>query len=120
MKIIQQKPEGFHVISGDDALTFPMIALGAVGTISVVANLATKDFANMVREALAGNVNTAAELHYKQLNLINLLFEEGSPTGIKAALHAYGLAKNILRLPLIPASSDLFERIKKEVGTVIR
>lgn len=106
MNIIQNKPEGFLVISGDDALTLPLIAAGADGVISVVANVLPKHFSDMVRLSLKNNMVAARELHYKILDFGHALFAEGSPGGAKAALETMGLCQNILRLPLVKVSKQ--------------
>lgn len=101
MEIIREKPENFTVISGDDALTMPMIAAGAEGVISVVANAYPAAFSNMVRACLKGDLKQARELHYKLLPFINALFADGSPGGIKAALDNMKIVQNNLRLPVV-------------------
>ena len=116
MNIIKNKPEGFRVISGDDALTLPMISIGGAGAISVVANAFPGEFSSMVNYALTGEMKKANELHYKLLDLISALFEEGSPSGIKAALDILKICPNNLRLPLVPVSDNLY----KKVGDIIK
>ena len=118
MKILKDKPPSFEVISGDDHLTLPMIAAGASGVISVVANVFPKEFSGMVRYCLDGDFSAARKLHYRVFDITNLLFDEGSPAGAKAALHAMGLCKNILRLPLVPVSADLALKISVEVKSI--
>jgi len=100
MEIIKNKPEGFMVISGDDALTLPMIAIGADGVISVVANAFPRDFSEMVNHALRGNMKLAREYHYKLIDIIGTLFVEGNPAGVKAAMEILGSCPANLRLPL--------------------
>ncbi|NJK87117.1 MAG: 4-hydroxy-tetrahydrodipicolinate synthase [Bacteroidales bacterium] len=111
MQIIKNKPKGFHVISGDDALSLPMISIGGSGVISVTANAFPKEFSDMVRFALAGELNKANELHYKMYDIICSFFTEGSPSGVKAALEILGLIKNYVRLPLVPVSEDHYKKI---------
>lgn len=113
MKIIKNKPKGFGVLSGDDALTFPLISLGAAGVISVVGNAYPKDFSDMVQFALKGDYENARNLHYRLLPIIEAMFAEGNPAGLKAFLHQMNICPNNLRLPLVPASQDLYNRIKK-------
>lgn len=115
MEIIHKRPTGFKVYSGDDLITLPMIALGADGVISVIANGFPKEFSDMTRHALTGNFDAARALHYSLLPAINLVFSEGNPTGIKALLHARGLIDNELRLPLIKSSEALLARLKAEL-----
>ncbi len=101
MKIIKNKPKDFLVISGDDMLTLPMIASGADGVISVVANAFPKDFSEMTRQILAGNVKEAQKLHYKLTDIIEQLFADGNPAGIKAVLEMMKICNSIVRLPLV-------------------
>ncbi len=108
MEIIRQKPEGFSVVSGDDALTLPMMALGATGVISVVANAFPSDFSKMVKLCLKGKFDEAAKIHYKLLPIMQKLFEDGSPGGIKAALQVIELAENNLRLPLVKVNKAVY------------
>lgn len=111
MEILRRRPAGFRVISGDDSLTLPMIALGADGVISVIANALPKETSDMVRFALKGDLKKALPLHYRLLSLMNAIFEEGNPTGVKALLEAEGLITNILRLPLVKASKTLTNKL---------
>ncbi len=111
MEIIQNKPSDFKLISGDDAMTLPLMACGASGAISVVANVAPHAFSTMVHQAIKGNFDTAKGLHYQLLPLIEALFNEASPSGIKAALHLKNMCNNILRLPLVPISDTLYKHI---------
>ena len=106
MEIIKNKPKDFLIISGDDALTLPLIAAGADGVISVVANAFPKEFSEMVNLALAGNMKKAREIHYKLLKFINAIFEDGSPSGVKAALEVMELCSNNLRLPLVKVNKQ--------------
>ena len=107
MKIIKHKPKDFLVISGDDMLTLPMIASGAEGVISVVANAFPKDFSKMVHEIMKGNVKDAQKLHYKLTDITEQLFADGNPAGIKCALEILGLCKSHLRLPLVNVNKDV-------------
>ena len=111
MEILRRRPAGFRVISGDDALTCPMIALGADGVISVIANALPKETSDMVRFALKGDLKKALPLHYRLLPLMNAIFEEGNPTGVKALLEIEGHITNILRLPLVKASKPLYNKL---------
>lgn len=112
MQILKAKPKDFHVISGDDAFTVPMIHLGASGVISVIANSHPREYSDMVRAAIAGDKQKANESHYKLLDLIQVLFKEGSPTGLKAALEIMGLCNRDVRLPLVSASDGLITKLK--------
>ena len=111
MDILRQRPDGFRVISGDDALTYPMLALGADGVISVIANALPDTMSQMVRLALKGDFKKALPLHYRMLPLMNAIFDEGNPTGIKALLEAQGNIHNVLRLPLVKASKPLANKL---------
>ena len=111
MQIIKYKPKSFQVISGDDAITLPMIAIGASGVISVVANAFPKEFSAMVNFALKGDLAKANALHYKLLDIINALFEEGSPSGVKAVLEILKFARNNVRLPLAPVSEKHYAKL---------
>lgn len=115
MKIIKDRPAGFKVISGDDALTLPMIAAGADGVISVVANAYPYEFSEMVRFALKGNFDQARKFHYKLFDLIETLFEDGSPSGVKAALEIKGLAPNNLRLPLVKVNKAVLLQLQMQI-----
>lgn len=111
MQIIRNKPEHFSVISGDDALTLPMMAAGAIGVISVIANAFPKQMTEMVNYCLKHDFESALPLHYKLLPLMNAIFEEGNPAGVKAAMEAKGLISNHLRLPLVKVSKPLYTKI---------
>jgi 4-hydroxy-tetrahydrodipicolinate synthase len=101
MKIIKYKPKDFLLISGDDMLTLPLIACGAEGVISVVANAYPKDFSDMTRHMLAGNISEAQHLHYKLTDIIEQLFADGNPAGIKAVLEMMKICQANVRLPLV-------------------
>lgn len=120
MDILRSKPSGFQVISGDDALTLPMIALGGCGVISVVANALPLEWSTMVRHALAGNYEEARKLHYKLLPFASLLFAEGSPAGVKSALATMNIIPNYLRLPLTPVSKNLQALIASELEVIAK
>lgn len=111
MEILRQRPAGFRVISGDDALTYPLLALGADGVISVMANALPKEMSDMVRLAMKGDLKKALPLQMKMLPLMNAIFDEGNPTGIKALLEIQGSITNILRLPLVKASKTLTNKL---------
>ena len=119
MQIIKDKPKDFLVISGEDALTLPLIAAGADGVISVVANAFPKEFSEMVQLALSGNIKKAKELHYTLFNFTNAVFEDGSPSGIKAALEVLEICQNNLRLPLVKVNKQTFSTIQNIVKEII-
>lgn len=113
MQILKDKPDKFLVISGDDSLTYPMITLGASGVISVIANAFPKEMSSMVRFALKGDLMKALPLHYKMLPLMNAIFEEGNPSGIKALLEIQGKIVNTLRMPLVKVSKPLYNKLSQ-------
>jgi 4-hydroxy-tetrahydrodipicolinate synthase len=115
MEIIKNKPQDFLFISGDDALTYPLLALGADGVISVVANAFPLQFAEMVNLGLKGKLNKARTLHYLLLDFMNSLFLDGSPSGIKAALEDLGLCKSNVRLPLVKVNKTVHSIISEQV-----
>lgn len=110
-EIIKNKPDGFDVISGDDALTFPMIACGAAGVISVIGNALPKEFSRMIRLEMKGEIESARKIHHKFTDLFNLLFVDGNPAGVKAMLHEMGIIENVLRLPLVPTRLTTMQKI---------
>lgn len=116
--ILKNRPEKFLVLSGDDSLTLPLLAAGADGVISVVANAYPKEFSDMVRFGMAGNFDKARSLHYKLIDFINALFIDGSPAGIKAALEIKNLCGNHLRLPLVSVNKETYLRIKSIVELI--
>lgn len=111
MEIIRCKPEGFLLLSGDDAITMPLIAAGADGVISVVANSFPKHFSGMVKAALEGDLATARKLHYDLLPITKLFFTEGNPGGVKIALEELGWMAPHMRLPLVQVSDSLKKAI---------
>ena len=113
MQIIKNKPKDFLVISGDDLIALPMIACGAAGVISVVANAYPKDFAEMIRLCLAAKFGEALPLHYKYTEIIASMFAEGSPSGVKAYLSEMGLCSDAVRLPVWPVSAKHLEKIRE-------
>jgi len=119
MEILRRRPEGFRVLSGDDALTFPLIALGADGLISVAANEAPELMSCMINLALDGKWDEARELHYRLLPLMETNFIESSPGPVKAALSMLGLIEENYRLPLVPVQTKSRARMREvllEVG----
>ncbi len=112
MEIARNKPANFSLLSGDDAITLPMMAVGADGCISVVANEAPRDFSDIVRACLSGNWVKALELHNKLLPLMNVNFIESSPIPVKAALAMMGMIEEVYRLPLVPIGQKNREKLK--------
>ena len=103
-EIIKNKPDNFDVISGDDALTFSMVASGAAGVISVIGNALPKEFSRMIRLEFNGEYEPARKIHHMFTELYSLLFVDGNPAGCKALLNDMGMIQNILRLPLVPTT----------------
>ncbi len=112
MEILKDKPKDFTVYSGDDALTLPILLLGAEGVISVVANAFPNEFAYMVNNAMKGSKKKARAIHYSLLDIINTLFEDGNPSGIKAALDIMKLCGNNLRLPLVKINKGTYNKLQ--------
>jgi 4-hydroxy-tetrahydrodipicolinate synthase len=112
MRIIKDRPDNFSVISGDDTVSLPLIALGGQGVISVVANAFPREVSTIIRESLANNYAAAQATQYAMLDLLDALFVEGNPSGIKAALHILGLSQNVLRLPLTPVSQKTYDQLE--------
>lgn len=110
-EIIKNKPARFDVISGDDALTFPMIASGAAGVISVIGNALPKEFSRMIRLEFNGEYEAARKIHHRFTELYSLLFVDGNPAGVKALLHGMGMIENELRLPLVPTRITTMQKM---------
>lgn len=115
MRVVENKPERFTVISGDDGLTLPLMAAGVKGVISVVANAFPRELSQMVKLALSGDFEQARNLHYRLLPTVRLMFAEGNPAGVKAYLSQMGVIQNVLRLPLVNVSDDLYARIADDI-----
>ncbi len=114
-RIIKDKPEDFLVISGSDELTLPFMAIGGDGVISVIANAFPYEFSKMVSLCLENRFEDARIWHLRLLEVITAIYEEGSPSGVKAVLSRKGLCKNVVRLPLAKVSKGLNQRISKLV-----
>ncbi len=113
MTILDNCPQDFKIISGDDALTFPLMSMGVAGVISVIGNAFPKEMRQLTQLMLANKITEAAEIHYRLLPFINTIFKDGNPAGIKALLSLMGLVKNELRLPLVPVTDSHFEEMRK-------
>ena len=120
MEILRDKPADFDVISGDDGITQPMMALGAQGVISVAANAYIKPFAQMMKAMRNGRHDEALKLHYRMLRMNQLIFADGNPAGIKCLMSIMGLCKNVLRLPLVPASETVQKEIENEYNSNLK
>lgn len=111
--IIRNKPKNFMVISGDDCITYPLLTMGAEGVISVIGNAFPSEFSRMVRLALAGDYDSAREIHLSFTELFDLLFVDGNPAGVKCMLSMMGYIDNKLRLPLVPTRITTMEKMRQ-------
>ncbi|HAF27660.1 MAG TPA: 4-hydroxy-tetrahydrodipicolinate synthase [Bacteroidales bacterium] len=118
MYIIKDKPKDFLVISGEDALTLPLISIGFSGVISVVANAFPKEFSTMVQLALNNNYEEAGKIHYQLLEFIDNLFIDGNPAGVKEALSIMGIMENNIRLPLVPVSNKVTQKLQELITKI--
>ena len=112
-EIIKNKPRNFDVISGDDALTFPMVSCGAVGVISVIGNALPREFSKMIRLQMKGEYDGARKIHHRFIDLFSLLFVDGNPAGVKCMLSEMGYIENRLRLPLVPTRISTLQRMSE-------
>ena len=112
-EIIKNKPKDFAVISGDDALTFPMISCGAEGVISVIGNALPKEFSRMIRLEFKGEYEGARKIHHRFTELFSLLFVDGNPAGVTAMLHEMGFIETVLRLPLVPTRISTLQKMSE-------
>lgn len=118
MRIIKGKPDTFSVISGDDMMTIPIIAAGGSGVISVLANAFPSQTSELINNSLKSNFKTAREIQFRFLEMIDLLFIDGNPSGVKAMLNIMDICQNMLRLPLVPVSRPVYTRIQKAIEEV--
>ena len=114
MEILRDKPADFDVLSGDDGITQPLMALGATGVISVAANAYTSQFSRMMKAQKEGRSDEALRLHYAMLKMNQLIFADGNPAGIKCLMSHIGLCENVLRLPLVAANEKVENDIIEE------
>jgi 4-hydroxy-tetrahydrodipicolinate synthase len=119
MEIISKKPIDFKVLSGDDAITLPIILMGGDGVISVLGQALPKDFSSMVKYGLEGDLKASKELHYKILSFVEPLFVEGNPAGVKALLNLKGICKEEVRLPLVKSSAKLKSFFEQELNKLV-
>ncbi len=117
-EIIKNKPERFDVLSGDDALTFSMVASGAAGSISVIGNALPKEVSRMIRLEFKGEYEAARTIHHRFTELYSLLFVDGNPAGVKALLHEMGFIENVLRLPLVPTRITTLQKMTEILKTL--
>jgi len=112
MKIIKERPKNFSVISGDDAISLPLMVVGGQGVISVAANAFPREVSTIIRTSINNNYIDAQKAHYSILNIFDALFIDGNPAGIKAALNILGLSQNVLRLPLVPVTEKTYKLLE--------
>ncbi|MEE0668956.1 4-hydroxy-tetrahydrodipicolinate synthase [Prevotella sp.] len=117
-EIIKNKPDRFDVISGDDALTFSMVASGAAGSISVIGNALPREVSRMIRLEFKGEYEGARTIHHRFTELYSLLFVDGNPAGVKALLHEMGFIENVLRLPLVPTRITTIQKMTEILKTL--
>jgi 4-hydroxy-tetrahydrodipicolinate synthase len=118
MRIIKGKPENFSVISGDDTMIIPIIASGGAGVISVLANAFPAQCSELVNNSLKNNFKSARDIQFRLMEIIELLFIEGNPSGVKAMMSSMSICQNNLRLPLVPVSRNVYARILKAIEEV--
>ena len=111
MEILRDRPETFLVVSGDDSITLPMISAGGDGVVSVIGNAYPSLMSTLAKTALSGDYEKAREVHYRLFPMMKAIFKEGNPAGVKASMEIQGWIENVLRLPLIGASSNLYQEI---------
>ena len=119
IKILKGKPDHFNVISGDDNLVVPITSIGGEGVISVAANLFPKLIASMTHYAMNGDFSNAAAIQLELQPIIEDLFAEGNPSGIKATMHSAGMTENRVRLPLVPVSEKLYKELAEKTGKLL-
>jgi len=119
MHLIKNKPADFQVLAGDDAITLPALACGFEGVISVIGNALPLQFGQMVRAAMQEDFSMAKKMHLEMIEIIDLLFREGNPAGIKAALKSLGICGTTVRLPLLEASDALQNEIEIELKRIL-
>ena len=112
MKLIQHKPKNFLIISGDDMIALPMVLAGGSGVISVIGEGYPKEFSEMIRLGLNKKVDEAYTLHYKLMDSIDMIFEQGNPAGVKEIFKTLNLSENTVRLPLVTVNTDLGSRLE--------
>jgi len=111
MEVIRERPENFLVVSGDDSITLPLISAGGDGVVSVIGNAYPSLMSTLAEAALSGDYKKAREVHYRLFPMMKAIFKEGNPAGVKASMEIQGWIKNVLRLPLIGATSTLYQEI---------
>jgi 4-hydroxy-tetrahydrodipicolinate synthase len=120
MEILKNKPKEFTVLSGDDAITMPLITMGVEGVISVIANALPERFSSLVNRTLNNEMYHSKKEHFELFDMIRLLFEEGNPGGVKEALVYRSICMNHMRLPLVPVSNMLKDKIHSEMKALLK
>ncbi|MCC1484798.1 4-hydroxy-tetrahydrodipicolinate synthase [Winogradskyella immobilis] len=118
LQLIKNKPEGFHIISGDDDLALTVALAGGSGVISVIGQALPKEFSQMIRNGIAGKSKKAYETHFSLMEITSLIFSENNPAGIKSVLNALNISSAYVRLPLVEATSELDKKIKNALNTL--
>ncbi|MEJ5992794.1 4-hydroxy-tetrahydrodipicolinate synthase [Pedobacter sp. Du54] len=118
-QIMRDKPEDFLLISGDDPIALPMISIGAVGVISVIGNALPKQLSTMINLCLKGDYAAALPAHLSLLEITKLMFAEGNPAGVKAALKQLGICNDVVRLPLVKASEALNTALSEQLAMLV-
>ncbi|MFC4722132.1 4-hydroxy-tetrahydrodipicolinate synthase [Geojedonia litorea] len=118
LELLKDKPEDFLIISGDDDLALGVVLAGGAGVISVIGQALPKQFCHMIQLGLQGKAKEAYEIHYKLMDVTGYIFEENNPAGIKAVFEALGMARDTVRLPLVPATDGLKSKIRKTLKEI--
>ncbi len=118
MKIVKNKPNDFLVISGEDMLALPQFSIGVEGVISVIANVFPKEYSNLINMASQADYKNAMKIQNQLLDIMNTIFVEGNPAGVKAALKILGILEDNLRLPLVPVSMSTYNKLKQQIDTL--
>ncbi|OMP29788.1 4-hydroxy-tetrahydrodipicolinate synthase [Mangrovimonas sp. DI 80] len=118
LKLLKDKPEDFLIISGDDDLALAVVLAGGAGVISVIGQGLPKQFAKMIKLGLEGKAKEAYDIHFKLMDIVGYIFAENNPAGIKAVFEALGLANDAVRLPLVPATEELKQKIKDFIANL--
>lgn len=118
LELLRDKPEDFLIISGDDDLALAVVLAGGAGVISVIGQALPKQFCHMIQLGLQGKAKEAYKIHYKLMDITGYIFEENNPAGIKAVFEALGMARDTVRLPLVPATDGLKSKIRKTLKEI--
>ena len=118
LQLLKDKPKDFLIISGDDDLALGVVLAGGAGVISVIGQAVPKHFCKMIQLGLQGKAKEAYDIHFKLMDITGYIFEENNPAGVKAVLEALGISRDLVRLPLVPASDGLKAKIKKSLKSL--